>query len=104
MAMLLKPGMRLFSNACATEMVAVRAPADEVDLTIGGLSPTSDGSFRTEPSGVLEGHGGGATIGKRYVDEAETIELLCTKAGDGLPALGGEVLQVKAAKPLPSSD
>jgi hypothetical protein len=43
-------------------------------------------------------------MGKRYVDEADSVELLCTKPGDGLPALDGEVLQLKDAKPLPASD
>ena len=43
-------------------------------------------------------------MGKRYVDDAETLELLCTKPGDGVPALAGEVLRLKEAKPLPASD
>jgi hypothetical protein len=43
-------------------------------------------------------------MGKRYVDSAETIELLCTKPGDGVPALNGELLQLNEAKPLPASD
>lgn len=42
--------------------------------------------------------------GKRYTDEAETFELLCTKAGKGSLSLAGEPLVLKAAKPLPSSD
>ena len=60
------------------------------------------------PSGgtgpVVDGFGGGTAMGKRYVDENETIELLCTKPGDGLPALDGPLLLVKDAKPLPASD
>ena len=43
-------------------------------------------------------------MGKRYVDDAGTLELLCTKPGDGVPAVAGEVLQLKEAKPLPASD
>jgi hypothetical protein len=43
-------------------------------------------------------------LGKRYVDEAGTIEVLCTKPGDGALALDGQPLEVKSAKPLPSSD
>ena len=39
-------------------------------------------------------------MGKRYVDDGDTIELLCTKAGDGVPALGGVPLQLKEAKAL----
>ena len=46
----------------------------------------------------------GAAIGKRYVDEDDTVELLCTKPGEGVPALGGRPLTIKEAKPLPASD
>ena len=46
----------------------------------------------------------GTQIGKRYVDGADTIQLLCTKAGQGTLALDGSPLQVQAAKPLPASD
>jgi hypothetical protein len=53
---------------------------------------------------VLAGHDGGSAIGKRYTDAAGTLELLCTKADRGVPAVDGEVLGLKEAKPLPASD
>ncbi len=43
-------------------------------------------------------------MGKRYVDEAGTIELLCVKPGKGTLALDGAALVLKEAKPLPASD
>jgi hypothetical protein len=46
----------------------------------------------------------GTQIGKRYVDDARGIELLCTKAGAGTLAVEGVALPVKGAKPLPASD
>ena len=46
----------------------------------------------------------GTQIGKRYVNEAGDLELLCTKPGKGSLAAGGTALTVKGAKPLPSSD
>lgn len=104
MSMTLKPGARLFSAVCTTELIAVKVPAGEVDLTIGGVSPVGSVAERTQTGSVADGHGGGASMGKRYVDSGDTIELLCTKAGDGVPALGGELLQLKEAKPLPASD
>jgi hypothetical protein len=104
MSMTLKPGARLFSAVCATEMIAVKAPAAEVDVTIGGLAPVLSAAERDGSGSVVDGHGGGASIGKRYLDEADTIELLCTRAGDGVPAVGGQLLQLKEAKPLPASD
>lgn len=102
--MKIKPGSRLFSAVCATEMIAIKAPAGEVELTIGGATPVAAVADRDIAVGAAEGFDGGAAMGKRYVDEAGTIELLCTKAGKGVPALAGELLQLKEAKALPSSD
>ena len=104
MTIALKPGARLLSAVCATEMITVKAPGDEVDLTIGGAEPVTSAADRPEGGEVADGHGGGCQMGKRYVDADDTIELLCTKAGDGLPAIGGTLLVLKEAKPLPASD
>ncbi len=108
MAMTLKPGARLFSAVCTTELIAIKAPAGEVELTIGGAPPVSAAADRPQSGSsagsVADGHGGGTAMGKRYVDDAETVELLCTRAGDGAPALDGVLLQLKDAKPLPASD
>jgi hypothetical protein len=43
-------------------------------------------------------------IGKRYVDAADTLEVLCTCSGAGELACDGVVMTLKAAKPLPASD
>ncbi|MGD9996535.1 MAG: hypothetical protein AB7L17_19285 [Ilumatobacteraceae bacterium] len=104
MSLSLKPGARLYSAVCTTELIAVKAPSDPVELTIGGVEPLSSAAERDGSGTIAEGHGGGTAMGKRYVDDAETVELLCTKAGDGVPALNGEVLHLKEAKPLPASD
>jgi hypothetical protein len=104
MSMTLRPGTRLFSAVCETEMIAVKAPTGELDITIGGVPPLASASDRNGSGAVVEGHGGGSSIGKRYVDEAETVELLCTKSGDGVAAIGGELLHLKETKPLPASD
>ncbi len=47
---------------------------------------------------------GETLIGKRYVNEDESLELLCTKGGAGTLALDGTPLEIKQAKQLPSSD
>lgn len=104
MSVTLKPGTRLYSAVSATELIVVKAPAGEVDLTIGGAPASTDAADRDESAGAAEGHDGDALMGKRYVDADDTIELLCTKPGPGLPAIGGEVLSLKDAKPLPASD
>ncbi len=46
----------------------------------------------------------GTQMGKRYVDESGTVELLCVKAGRGSLSIDGAALDIKSAKPLPSSD
>lgn len=103
MTVVLKPGTRLFSAVCSTQLIAVKAPSNEVELTIGGVSAlpaaSDDGS-----ASMVEGYDGGTAMGKRYVDSGDTVELLCTKAGEGIPALNGVPLQIKDAKPLPASD
>jgi hypothetical protein len=104
MPQMLKAGSRLFSAVCSTEMIAVKAPEEPVDVTIGGSPPLPSDADRTGNGTVEHGHGGGTAMGKRYVDADGTVELLCTKPGDGVPALGGVLLEIKDAKPLPSSD
>lgn len=104
MPLAIRPGTRLFSAVCATELIVVKAPAGEVDLTIGGAPALTDAADRDESSVVADGHGGGALLGKRYVDAAGALELLCTKPGDGVPASAGTLLSIKDAKPLPASD
>ncbi|HUF98233.1 MAG TPA: hypothetical protein VMM60_08885 [Ilumatobacter sp.] len=100
----LKPGARLFSAVCSTEMIAVKAPADAVEITIGGVAPVASAADREASGAVADGFGGGTAMGKRYVDVDDTVELLCTKPGDGVPAVGGALMQLKEAKALPASD
>jgi hypothetical protein len=101
--MKVKPGTRLRSAVCTTELIVVRAPESDVDITIGG-APASADAVEHDGGDVADGHGGGTAMGKRYVDDEGTIELLCTKAGEGRPAVAGSILDLKDAKPLPSSD
>jgi hypothetical protein len=91
---------------CTTEVMVVMAPADDVALTCGGApmhelaaAPPAAAGAKPDPA-----HAGGTQIGKRYVNAAGTLELLCTKQGAGSLAAGDQALQVKGAKPLPSSD
>ena len=43
-------------------------------------------------------------MGKLYVNEEGSLELLCTKPGEGSLAVGGTAMAIKGAKPLPASD
>jgi len=101
---ILKPGLRLKSAVCSTEIMVVRAPPEEARLSCGGVemiaateSPTP--ALRLDPALAR-----GSLIGKRYVDATEQYELLCTKGGEGSLSLNGRALRVKQAKALPSSD
>jgi hypothetical protein len=102
--MQLKAGGRMRSGVCATEVMVILAPQGEVDLTCGGTAMVVLGTDPPAGATISAEAKDGTQIGKRYVNEAGDLELLCTKPGDGSLALGGAALTVKGAKPLPSSD
>jgi hypothetical protein len=75
-----------------------------VDVTCGGASTVLLDEYSGPAEGGPTGCAGGTTMGKRYTAESNTLELLCTKSGDGDLARSGEPLAPKNAKPLPASD
>ena len=96
----MKPGSKLKSAVCDTEVMVIRGSDLVVDC---GGKPMAD----DKPATLAEldpAFADGTKIGKRYVDAAGTVELLCVKAGKGSLSIGGVALQTKDAKPLPSSD
>ena len=98
----LRPGLKLSSAVCSTEVIIVAGSGD-VDLTCGGvamLAPGDDAGDAAAVDGLTEG----SLLGKRYCDEAGTLEVLCTKPGDGTLGIGQTALGLKEAKPLPASD
>ena len=99
----LKPGSRWTSSVCDTEVIVVKGPPDEVELTCGGVAMVAAGE---EPAaGALDDSASeGTLLGKRYVDDGDTMEVLCTKPGTGSLCADGASLQLKEAKPLPASD
>ena len=97
----LKAGTPLQSAVSEAQVVVIRAPSGDVVLTCGG-EPMVEGEGGGHA--VKPGAEGSVVLGKRYVDPADTIEVLATKAGDGALALDGTELVLKTAKPLPSSD
>jgi hypothetical protein len=100
----LKPGTRLRSAVCDTEIMVVAAPKTEVQLTCGG-APMLDLAQPRPAGGVPAPDASGATqLGKRYVNAAGDLEVLCTKPGKGSLAVNGAALALKEAKPLPASD
>ena len=98
----LRPGARFQSTVCATEVIVVKGTGP-AELTCGGAPMVAAGS--AERAGAPSADASeGTLLGKRYGDGDETVEVLCTKAGDGSLALGGVALAVKVTKPLPASD
>ena len=99
----LKAGSRLKSAVCDTQVMVIAAPAGDVALTCGG-APMIEASASAGGGAIDPEHKNGTQIGKRYVNEDATLELLCTKPGEGSLAVGGAALKLKEAKALPSSD
>jgi len=97
----MKPGSRLKSVVCDTEVIVVRSGADTV--VVCGGQPMAD-ERPAERGAINPAFAAGTLTGKRYVDAAGTVELLCVKAGQGSLSVAGAALQTKDAKPLPSSD
>jgi hypothetical protein len=100
----LKAGARLKSTVCTTEVIIVKAPAGDIDVTCGGAAMvlgTETVTDRGEPAADAKG---GTALGKRYVNADESLEILCTKAGEGSLGADGAALALKEAKPLPASD
>ena len=109
----LKPGTKLRSIVCTTEVIVIRAPSEAVELRCGGhVLATSD---QPDPANQVDegassglelepGFDGGTLLGKRYTDERHRFELLCTKPGQGSLSVGDVPLGFSGAKPLPASD
>ena len=100
----LKPGLRLKSVVCGTEIMVIRAPSLDAVLACGGVEMLGINEVTPAGGSVSPTHAQGTLVGKRYVDAADRVEVLCTRGGDGSLALDGIAMSVKQAKALPSSD
>ena len=100
----LRAGSRLKSAVCATEVIAVKAPSDDIDVRCGGVPMLDAGASADGGGEPLDGAAEGTLMGKRYVNDDESLELLCTKPGAGSLGVGEALLVLKESKPLPASD
>lgn len=96
----MKPGSKLCSTVCDTEVMLIRYSQGRIEC--GGAPMAEE---KTAATGTPDAaFAAGSLIGKRYVDADATLELLCVKPGAGSLSVDGVALQLKEAKPLPSSD
>jgi hypothetical protein len=102
--MQLKAGTRLKSAVSEAQLIVVRGPAGDVEVTCGGHPLLTLDATPEAGVTIVAGHEGATLLGKRYADEEVGIELLCTKGGDGALFLNGAPMSLKEAKALPSSD
>ena len=100
----LKTGSRIRSAVCNTEAMVIAAPDADVEITCGGVAVIEIGAEPPAGVAISPDAAKGTALGKRYVNEAGDLELLCTKPGDGSLGADGDLLTLKEAKPLPSSD
>jgi hypothetical protein len=101
--MLIKPGLRLRSAVCGTEVIVVRASGSDLDVRCGGhpMLPFDAASPMVRPA-VDAAFDQGAVLGKRYGDA--DLEILCTRPGQGSISVGSQPLPMLEPKKLPSSD
>ena len=100
----LKPGTRMHSAVCDTELMVIAAPGDGAEISCGGTPVIGMGEEPPAGATLSPDASEGTQLGKRYVNEAGDVELLCTKPGKGTLACDGTALTIKGAKPLPASD
>ena len=96
----MKPGTRLKSATCDTEVMVIRSGEGQIEC---GGAPMGEAK-PAAPTELSADQSNGTLMGKRYVDAAATFELLCVKPGKGSLSVDGAALVTKDAKPLPASD
>ena len=96
----MKPGTRLKSVTCDTEVMVIRCGVGVVECGGSAMAEVKP----AEATALDPGFSSGTLLGKRYVDADGEYELLCVKSGEGSLSVGGVALVTKDAKPLPASD
>lgn len=101
---MLKAGTRMKSAVCDAEVMVIKVPAGECQLSCGGHPMIAMAAARDPAAALLASQENACMVGKRYTDGEDKIEVLCTKGGKGAITANDQALSVKQAKALPSSD
>jgi hypothetical protein len=99
-----KPGDRLSSTVCSTQVIVIRADPAAGNLECGGAAMVAGDVPPCEGAVPEAGLDHGSRLGKRYRLPESSFEVLCVKTGSGTLTAGGIVLDVAAAAALPASD
>ena len=99
----IKPGTKLKSAVCDTEVMVIKAGNVE-SLSCGG-APMLEANQEAPAGAELDSaFAEGTIMGKRYTNEDQSFEALCVKPGKGSLSIDGTAIGEKEAKTLPSSD
>ncbi|MBL0122932.1 MAG: hypothetical protein IPP88_09435 [Betaproteobacteria bacterium] len=101
---ILKAGVRMKSAVCDAEIMVIKVPGGECQLSCGGHPMIAMTATRDVSAALSAAEDNACLVGKRYADAEDKIEVLCTKGGKGAITANSQLLTVKQAKALPSSD
>ncbi|HEX7821090.1 MAG TPA: hypothetical protein VF463_10775 [Sphingobium sp.] len=96
----MKPGTKLKSTVDDTEVMVIKVGEGTIECGGAAMAEAKPAELGTLSADFSTG----TLMGKRYVDAAGTVELLCVKPGKGNLSVSGVALSIKDAKPLPASD
>jgi hypothetical protein len=102
--MSIQVGGRYRSQVGTTEIIVVRTPSEDADLACGGLPVIALDQTPSASASPAPGLDETTLVGKRYVSDNASLEILVTKSGVGTLTLDGTPLALASMKPLPSSD
>src|SRR3546814_15557019 len=100
--MQLKPGTKLQSIVCDTDVMVIKGTGD-VFLTCGGAEMVADRSGVSGQPAIDPAFASGTAMGNRYQTADGQIELLCIRPGKGSLTVDGIALETKVEKESGSS-
>jgi len=98
----LKPGAKFQSTVCTTQVIIVKG-SGQVDLRCGGSPMKATGASLVDGTPAAP-NSDGTLLGKRYGNADGSVEVLCTKAGEGSLSIADKPLGIVQTKALPASD